>query len=483
MKKITLLCFLFIFSVGFAQTDVIENFDGTPPTLTPDNPECTAIGMNIVSAPNPVVSSPNALEIIAQAAGNPWQGAQVIPQGISGMDLTSNKNMTVDVYSNVAAGILAKVTEGTGPNGTSAANHTGNGWETLSFNFADEADGPGIANGVYQTIRFYPLWGTAGGYAGQGSTPCVSNAPITIYIDNIIGTLPTGATCSDGIQNQGETGVDCGGPCTACSPPTPAPLPTAPDSETFSIYDGNLAGDVTSYTANWPYAYEFGAAPTELDLDPGTDVNGAWRFNFATAGYGQGEGPVDASTYDVVSFDYYAAPATAGTAGFRLEMIHNNPSVAGFVYEIGSTAAGDEADIVIDQWTRVEIPMTYFTGLGFDASAFFQWKFDPYMQSIDNKIYVFIDNLLLTRGNALSIDDLATSEFKTFPNPTNDSWNISGNTVINNISVYNILGKEVLSLSPSSNEVDIDATNLKSGIYFAKIKSETGSKTVKLIRQ
>jgi hypothetical protein len=23
-------------------------------------------------------------------------------------------------------------------------------------------------------------------------------------------------TCSDGIQNQGETGVDCGGPCTAC---------------------------------------------------------------------------------------------------------------------------------------------------------------------------------------------------------------------------------------------------------------------------
>ncbi len=25
------------------------------------------------------------------------------------------------------------------------------------------------------------------------------------------------ATCSDGIQNQGETGVDCGGPCTACS--------------------------------------------------------------------------------------------------------------------------------------------------------------------------------------------------------------------------------------------------------------------------
>ena len=28
-------------------------------------------------------------------------------------------------------------------------------------------------------------------------------------------TTPT-ATCSDGIQNQGETGIDCGGPCAAC---------------------------------------------------------------------------------------------------------------------------------------------------------------------------------------------------------------------------------------------------------------------------
>ncbi|MBT8325593.1 MAG: hypothetical protein KJO96_09860, partial [Winogradskyella sp.] len=288
MKKITFLCFLFIFSAGFAQTDVIENFDGTAPTLAPDNGECTAIGMNITTAQ--AVSAPNSLEIIAQAAGNPWQGAQIIPQGISGMELTTNKNMTIDVFSNSAAGILAKVTDGTGPDGTSAANHTGGGWETLSFNFADMADGTTVADGVYPTIRIYPLWGTAGGYAGQGSTPCVSNAPITIYVDNIMGTLATGATCSDGVQNQGETGVDCGGPCAACPPPSAAPVPTAPDGDTFSIYDGNLPGDNTSYSMNWPFAYDFGTPVTELDVDPGSDVNGAWRFNFGSGGYGQGEG-------------------------------------------------------------------------------------------------------------------------------------------------------------------------------------------------
>ncbi|MBT8377142.1 MAG: T9SS type A sorting domain-containing protein, partial [Bacteroidia bacterium] len=192
--------------------------------------------------------------------------------------------------------------------------------------------------------------------------------------------------------------------------------------------------------------------------------------------------PVDASTYDVVSFDYYAAPATAGTAGFRLEMIHNNPGVAGFVYEIGP-GPGDQEALVSEQWTRVEIPMSYFTGLGFSSADFFQWKFDPYMQSVDNKIYVFIDNFLLTRNDALSLDDFDTAEFKVFPNPSNGNWNISSNSTISTVKVYDILGKQVSSMTPNSNEVNIDASNFKSGIYFAKIQGETGSKTVKLIRQ
>ena len=37
-------------------------------------------------------------------------------------------------------------------------------------------------------------------------------------------------TCTDGIQNGTETGVDCGGSCSACSNPEPiiaAPLPPA----------------------------------------------------------------------------------------------------------------------------------------------------------------------------------------------------------------------------------------------------------------
>jgi hypothetical protein len=47
--------------------------------------------------------------------------------------------------------------------------------------------------------------------------------------DQTTPSTPT-ATCSDGIQNQGETGIDCGGPCAAC--------PTVSDTSYTAKVDG-----------------------------------------------------------------------------------------------------------------------------------------------------------------------------------------------------------------------------------------------------
>ncbi len=75
------------------------------------------------------------------------------------------------------------------------------------------------------------------GIQNQGETgvdcggPCAACVPAATCSDGIQNQGETGvdcggpcaacvpaATCSDGIQNQGETGVDCGGPCVACAP-------------------------------------------------------------------------------------------------------------------------------------------------------------------------------------------------------------------------------------------------------------------------
>ena len=65
MKKITFLFSLLITTALFAQTDLIESFDGVAPTLGPDNGECTALGLNIGTTQT---TSDNSLEIISLAA-------------------------------------------------------------------------------------------------------------------------------------------------------------------------------------------------------------------------------------------------------------------------------------------------------------------------------------------------------------------------------------------------------------------------------
>lgn len=472
MKKITFLLCLLTLSLGYAQTDVIENFDGTAPNLAPDNAECTAIGLAIGTTQ---AVSGNSLEIIAQAAGNPWQGAQVIPQGITGIDLTAgstNRTMTAEVYSTVPGGVLAKVTGGTGPDSATGMNHGGTGWETLTFDFTLGQDNTGPADGIYPVLRFYPLWGTGGGYAGQGSTPCISNAPITIYVDNIMGTLASGETCADGILNNGETEIDCGGPnCPACpNPPSDAPTipPNRAPGDVISVYSDSYTDEATEQRQ------PFGdAVVTELDYSGNMIISATTPLPGAGFQYQYFGSNLDLSGMSHMHIDFYfeGAPMTAGTF-FTVIAQYNG----------GSNAVQNNIDVTSlasNTWHEIDVT--------FDSFAPGQPR-DQIQQIIVQingpDIYgpFYVDNIYF-HNNVLSTNDFETSEFKVFPNPTKNDWNISSSNTINNITVYDILGKQVLTLAPNSNEVEIDASALKTGIYFAKIEGFNGSKTVKLIKE
>ena len=86
---------------------------------------------------------------------------------------------------------------------------------------------------------------------------------------------------------------------------------------------------------------------------------------------------------------------------------------------------------------------------------------------------------------ALSTDDNLWKEgFTIYPNPAQDSWTVkTKNIKMSSIQVFDILGKQVLSLTPEATEAKIDASVLKSGLYFAKINTANGSSSLKLVRQ
>ncbi len=83
-------------------------------------------------------------------------------------------------------------------------------------------------------------------------------------------------------------------------------------------------------------------------------------------------------------------------------------------------------------------------------------------------------------GENLGLNNLATEDFKVFPNPVKDILNISVSSKIEAYNVYNVFGKLVLK---GTGEL-INAGLLNSGVYFLEIKTHSNArKVVKFIKE
>ena len=488
MKKITFLLMCFLSMLGYSQV-VLEDLEGSAPSTQffDDN---GGGQINVISNPdtmNAVNTSANALEIITNASGNAWQGAELILQGDL-MDLSSNTTVQIDVYSTTATDILAKVVAGgggTGADSATDASHTGSGWETLSFDFSAARDNTAAANGTYQNIIFYPLWNNLGGTCTTGcyspyGTPGVS-AMETIVVDNITAVAAAPAeTCNDGIQNQDETGIDCGGsscpPC-AVAPTTAAPTPPArPAADVISIYsDAYTDIGVDTYDTPW-----CPGTTTEVMIDgnatqllTGASCDGIdW----------QSSRTVDASTFTHFHIDFYTDDPDVTTDVLNMKFSQwggTSGEVSALEFNVNN---GTTPGLATGTWVSVDIdltamPINPLVGGLLDRDDIVQFVFTTSMNN------VWWDNLYLHKNTVLSTDEFEAAELRVFPNPTSSDWTISSSSEISSINVYDILGKQVASLTPNNSEARISTLSLKSGIYFARVEGVNGSQTVKLVKE
>lgn len=74
--------------------------------------------------------------------------------------------------------------------------------------------------------------------------------------------------------------------------------------------------------------------------------------------------------------------------------------------------------------------------------------------------------------------------FSVYPNPANEVLNISvqKDIKIQSIAVHDILGQLVIALPNIKDVSKIDVSNLRTGNYFLKIKTDKGSSNIKFIR-
>jgi len=83
---------------------------------------------------------------------------------------------------------------------------------------------------------------------------------------------------------------------------------------------------------------------------------------------------------------------------------------------------------------------------------------------------------------------LSTTEFENelgftyYPNPVNDNLSLYAQSSIENISVYNLLGQEVLRLNPNALNAELNMSELQTGAYFVKVTIENVTETVRIIK-
>ena len=72
---------------------------------------------------------------------------------------------------------------------------------------------------------------------------------------------------------------------------------------------------------------------------------------------------------------------------------------------------------------------------------------------------------------------------KVYPNPAHTIINISCNTTIQSIALYDIQGRLLETDLANNNEVSFDISDKSNGVYFIKITSDKGSKVEKIVKE
>jgi hypothetical protein len=131
------------------------------------------------------------------------------------------------------------------------------------------------------------------------------------------------------------------------------------------------------------------------------------------------------------------------------------------------------------EWSSVDIPLTAFPGL--DLSKIFQMKFYGLDgANADGSYDIYLDNIYLYTGTALSVDKNNVLNVNMYPNPAKGFVNFSSasNETLD-VAVYDMLGKEVLRANAVQSQLNISSLN--PGMYFVNMTQGSNVSTKKLL--
>jgi hypothetical protein len=72
--------------------------------------------------------------------------------------------------------------------------------------------------------------------------------------------------------------------------------------------------------------------------------------------------------------------------------------------------------------------------------------------------------------------------FSYYPNPVNNTLTLNAQKEITNVSVYNMLGQQVIRTAPNAVSNEVNMSSLQSGAYFVKVTISGATETIRIIK-
>jgi hypothetical protein len=417
--------FLLISSISFAQSLPLD-FESTTltyPFIDFDGGVATKIANPQISVIN---TSANVMQMV-KGTGKTWAGSKITMA--SPIDFSTKRIFKVKVFSPVAGIKLLLKFEGPGSffQKLSAPITTANAWEELTFDFSADA-----VNNINNQIVFMFDYGTEG-----------DGGPNSTYLFDDI------------TQSEGT------GPILA--------LPVLPldfESTDLAYSFADFAGAKTEIIPN-PHAIGINTSATVVKLtkNPGETYAGSVI---------QMAGPIDFSTNKIVKVKVWS-PMAGKKLMLKFEGSPTDFDGGAFETEATITKANEWEEITFDYNSPTLFPPVNNN----DNKIVFFFDFGIQGDGGPNFTYYF-DDVAFSKTLSTSSNEIA--KFKMYPNPVKNQLLIEANREIQKVSVYNLLGQEVLTKSPNLNTTTFETSKLQKGVYLVKITSDGSESISKFIK-
>ena len=199
---------------------------------------------------------------------------------------------------------------------------------------------------------------------------------------------------------------------------------------------------------------------------------------------------------------YRTTPIQVGTATDWLDVsagtrytiaTKNNLSLWSWGYNYGGVlgigTSGNNSDVYIPTQVGTSLDSNKISGGGYHAlvinnDGFIRGTGSNVVGQIGDGTYVQknVYTYISCYPSVLSHENFVINELKIYPNPIIDVLNFSFEKEITAVSIYNLLGQEVITKTVNSNETSINFAGLTAGTYLVKITSGNEIKTVKVIK-